>query len=62
MRHAIADVTAIDYCQLLTLDRKDFALFVGKHPELRAKIDLIAAEREAMNQQQARTTTSATPT
>jgi len=57
-----ADVTAIDYCQLFTLDRKDFALFVGNHPELRAKIDLIAAEREAMNQQQARTTTSATPT
>jgi CPA2 family monovalent cation:H+ antiporter-2 len=44
-----ADVTAIDYCQLMTLDRKDFAGFLEKHPELRAKLDRIAAEREAMN-------------
>jgi monovalent cation:H+ antiporter-2, CPA2 family len=44
-----ADVTAIDYCQLLTLSRDDFARFVGKHPELRAKLDIIAAERAAMN-------------
>lgn len=44
-----ADVTAIDYCQLLTLDRADFAGFLGKHPELKAKLDQIAAEREAMN-------------
>ncbi|MEQ1870571.1 MAG: cation:proton antiporter [Vicinamibacterales bacterium] len=45
-----ADVTAIDYCQLLTLDRAGFQGFVGKHPELRAKIDVIAAQRLAMNQ------------
>ena len=44
-----ADVTAIDYCQLLTLSKQDFWHFVGKHPELRAQIDSIAAEREAMN-------------
>jgi CPA2 family monovalent cation:H+ antiporter-2 len=44
-----ADVTALDYCQLLTLDRAGFQGFIGKHPELRARIDRIAAERQAMN-------------
>ncbi len=47
-----ADVTAIDYCQLLTLGRKDFQAFVGKYQELRVKIDSIATEREAMNRRQ----------
>jgi monovalent cation:H+ antiporter-2, CPA2 family len=50
-----ADVTAIDYCQLLTLSRADFASFVGKHPELRAKLDHIAAERAEMNRRIAQT-------
>jgi CPA2 family monovalent cation:H+ antiporter-2 len=54
-----ADVTAIDYCQLLTLDRKDFSAFVGKHPELRAKIDEIAMQRKAMNQKEMDTPTPA---
>jgi CPA2 family monovalent cation:H+ antiporter-2 len=53
-----ADVTAIDYCQLLTLNKSDFQHFIGKHPELRARIDSIAAEREAMN----RLDTEAQPT
>ena len=44
-----ADVTAIDYCQLLTLGVKDFQGFVSKHPELRAKLDDVAAARAAMN-------------
>jgi CRP-like cAMP-binding protein len=44
-----ADVTALDYCQLLTMNKPDFQNFIGKHPELRARIDSIAAEREAMN-------------
>ena len=44
-----ADVTAIDYCQLLTLNKPDFQNFIGKHPELRARIDSLAADREAMN-------------
>ena len=47
-----ADVTAIDYCQFLTLDEKDFQLFVSKHPELHAKIDMVAREREEMNRVQ----------
>ena len=48
-----ADVTAIDYTQFFTLDKKDFQGFIGRHPELLAKIDRIAAEREAMNKQSA---------
>ena len=48
-----ADVTAVDYCQLLTLNQRDFSQFVGKYPELRGKLDAIAAERQAMNQRPA---------
>jgi monovalent cation:H+ antiporter-2, CPA2 family len=44
-----ADVTAIDYCQLLTLGRADFLAFIEKHPELRAKIGTIAISREEDN-------------
>jgi CPA2 family monovalent cation:H+ antiporter-2 len=47
-----ADVTAIDYCQFLTLDEEDFQLFVRKHPELRARIDMVAREREEMNRRE----------
>jgi CPA2 family monovalent cation:H+ antiporter-2 len=46
-----ADVTAIDYCQLLVLERRDFLDFIERHPELRAKIGTIATEREAQNRQ-----------
>ncbi len=44
-----ADVTAIDYCQFLTLGRSDFFNFVDKHPDLRAKIGTIATSREEDN-------------
>jgi CPA2 family monovalent cation:H+ antiporter-2 len=44
-----ADVTAIDYCLFLILEKDDFARFVERHPGLRAKFDRIAAERAAMN-------------
>jgi monovalent cation:H+ antiporter-2, CPA2 family len=44
-----ADVTAIDYCQFLTLAPEDFQAFLTRHPDLRARIDRIAEEREAMN-------------
>ena len=33
-----ADVTAIDYCQLLVLPERDFRMFVSKHPGLRAEL------------------------
>jgi CPA2 family monovalent cation:H+ antiporter-2 len=44
-----ADVTAIDYCLFLTLERQDFERFISRYPELRARFDRIAAERAEMN-------------
>jgi monovalent cation:H+ antiporter-2, CPA2 family len=44
-----ADVTAIDYCLFLMLERNDFEQFVARHPSLRAPLDRIAAERARMN-------------
>ena len=44
-----ADVTAIDYSQLLTLDQRDFHAFLAKYPELRTKIDAIADARAREN-------------
>jgi CPA2 family monovalent cation:H+ antiporter-2 len=44
-----ADVTAIDYCQFLVLDRRDFNQFMSRHPELRAAIKEMARERREMN-------------
>ncbi|HUE87497.1 MAG TPA: cation:proton antiporter [Vicinamibacterales bacterium] len=44
-----ADVTAIDYCLFLTLEKDDFEAFVARHPELRPKFARIAAERAEMN-------------
>jgi len=48
-----ADVTAIDYCQLLTLDQRDFQQFVSMYPDLRARLDAVAARRAEMNRQPA---------
>ncbi len=44
-----ADVTAIDYCQLLVLERRDFLYFTERYPELRSRIGSIATERETQN-------------
>jgi CPA2 family monovalent cation:H+ antiporter-2 len=44
-----ADVTAIDYCDLLVLDQRDFRQFMVRHPKLRAKLDELAARRNEMN-------------
>ncbi|WP_395676433.1 cation:proton antiporter [Inquilinus sp.] len=46
-----ADVTAIDYCQLLALPERDFRMFVSKHPGLRAELDRLAAQRRTMNRE-----------
>lgn len=46
-----ADVTVIDYCELLALTRRDFQSFVSRHPELREGLKKVAAEREAMNRE-----------
>jgi K+:H+ antiporter len=47
-----ADVTALDYCQFLTLDPRDFQRYLNAHPEIRSRIDRIAAERAAANRRQ----------
>jgi CPA2 family monovalent cation:H+ antiporter-2 len=46
-----ADVTAIDYCQLLTLSRQDFHTFLTRHPDLRERMGQVAKAREEMNRQ-----------
>lgn len=44
-----ADVTAVDYCNFLVLSRRDFRLFMSRHPAVRAAVQAMAEERLAMN-------------
>ena len=44
-----ADVIAVDFCQFLVLDRRDFNLFMSRHPKLRAAVSSKAKERREMN-------------
>ncbi|MBZ9601247.1 cation:proton antiporter domain-containing protein [Phyllobacterium chamaecytisi] len=44
-----ADVIAVDFCQFLVLERRDFNVFMSKHPALRAAVSDMAKERKAMN-------------
>jgi CPA2 family monovalent cation:H+ antiporter-2 len=44
-----ADVTALDYTQLFTLDQQDFDAFLRSRPDLRAKIDVVAQKRAQEN-------------
>jgi len=44
-----ADVIAVDFCQFLVLDRRDFNQFMARHPGVRAAVAAIAEERQAMN-------------
>ncbi|MBM6594244.1 cation:proton antiporter domain-containing protein [Microvirga pudoricolor] len=44
-----ADVTAIDYCQFLVLENRDFNQFMGRHPALRSAVSEMAEQRRAMN-------------
>jgi monovalent cation:H+ antiporter-2, CPA2 family len=54
-----ADVTAIDYCLFLTLGLEDFQPFIARHPELRARLDEVAAERAEMNRRELETSSAA---
>jgi CPA2 family monovalent cation:H+ antiporter-2 len=47
-----ADVTAVDYCQLLVLTRRDFNVFMSHHPELRQAMNEMAEKRRAMNERE----------
>ncbi|MCX8280250.1 cation:proton antiporter [Phyllobacterium sp. 0TCS1.6C] len=44
-----ADVVAIDFCQFLVLDRRDFNLFASRYPGLRTAVTAMARERSEMN-------------
>jgi CPA2 family monovalent cation:H+ antiporter-2 len=44
-----ADVIAVDFCQFLVLDQRDFNQFMARHPALRAAVAGIAEERRTMN-------------
>ena len=44
-----ADVIAVDFCQFLVLERRDFNVFMSKHPALRAAVSDMAKKRKAMN-------------
>jgi len=46
-----ADVTALDFCKLLTLSQRDFRELLRRYPGMRAPIDGIAKERVATNRQ-----------
>jgi CPA2 family monovalent cation:H+ antiporter-2 len=44
-----ATVIAVDFCEFLVLERRDFNQFMARHPTLRAAVASIAEERRAMN-------------
>jgi len=48
-----ADVTAIDYCLFLVVNKDEFDKFIARYPELREKLDEVAAQRAEMNKRQA---------
>ena len=45
-----ADVTALDYCQFFTLEKRDFRHFMATHPQVKKAFEETAAARHAMNQ------------
>jgi CPA2 family monovalent cation:H+ antiporter-2 len=44
-----ADVIAVDFCQFLVLERRDFHVFMSRHPALRTVVSKMARERTEMN-------------
>jgi CPA2 family monovalent cation:H+ antiporter-2 len=46
-----ADVTALDYCELLTLEQRDFRQFLRRFPAIREQVAALATQRGQMNQQ-----------
>ncbi|MDQ0320723.1 CPA2 family monovalent cation:H+ antiporter-2 [Pararhizobium capsulatum DSM 1112] len=45
-----ADVVAVDFCELFLLDRRDFNVFMSRHPALRAAVSEMAQARKRMNE------------
>ncbi|MBX5187116.1 cyclic nucleotide-binding domain-containing protein [Rhizobium sp. NZLR5] len=46
-----ADVIAVDFCQFEVLERRDFNMFMARHPNLRAAVSEMAQKRTEMNDQ-----------
>lgn len=46
-----ADVTALDYCKLLTLNRGDFREILRRYPGIREQVAITASQRDEMNRQ-----------
>ncbi|OWV71623.1 cation transporter [Rhizobium sp. R634] len=44
-----ADVIAVDFCQFELLERRDFNMFMSRHPNLRAVVSEMAQKRTEMN-------------
>ncbi len=44
-----ADVIAVDFCQFLVLERRDFHVFMSRHPALRMAVSNMARQRAEMN-------------
>ncbi|MEZ2131738.1 MULTISPECIES: cation:proton antiporter [unclassified Sinorhizobium] len=44
-----ADVVAVDFCRFLVLERRDFNIFMSRHPTLRLTVANMAKERSEMN-------------
>lgn len=47
-----ADVTALDYCKLLTLTRGDFREILRRYPAIRDQIAITVSQRNEMNRQE----------
>jgi len=56
-----ADVTAIDYCEFLFLEKRAFNQFMARHPALRSAVSEMADQRRAMNGEAASRSEDATP-
>ncbi|MDI7862072.1 cation:proton antiporter [Rhizobiaceae bacterium n13] len=46
-----ADVVAVDFCEFLILERRDFYAFMARHPDLRAAVSNMARKRTEANVQ-----------
>jgi CPA2 family monovalent cation:H+ antiporter-2 len=44
-----ADIVAVDFCQFLVLERRDFNMFMARYPQLRVALSDMARERREMN-------------
>lgn len=48
-----ATVTAVNYCRFLILERRDFDVFMTRHPQVQAAVRDMADQRLAMNERNA---------